>query len=45
MCMHEQENKDVLESHRRVWMIDVRDSYFQMDPSEFVPSRTLMAAK
>lgn len=36
MCMYEQENREVVESHRRVWMIDVRDSYFQKDPFEFV---------
>jgi hypothetical protein len=28
----------VAEQYRRIWMIDVRDSYFQSDPFAFVPS-------
>jgi len=34
--VYDQENKEIVETHRRVWMIDVRDSYFQKDPFEFV---------
>lgn len=35
----EQDNPALLERYGRVWMIDVRDSYFQSDPFSFVTPR------